>query len=124
MCGLRGGVGYTFYAVAQSAIGEVLGTNQTFPAPLPPPIVTNTNDSGPGSLRQVISNAVAGDTITFATNASGTIALINGELLVNKPLNIIGPGAKVLTVQGDIFGHSVFEFSGGPAVVFGFAIFW
>src|SRR5690606_7482972 len=30
------------------------------------PIVTNTNDSGPGSLRQVIAEAAPSETITFS----------------------------------------------------------
>ena len=34
--------------------------------------VTNTNDSGPGSLRQALSNANKGDAINFSV--SGTIA--------------------------------------------------
>ena len=52
--------------------------------------VTNLADSGPGSLRQTIATASASDFITFATN--GTITLTSGELLIEKNLNIIGPG--------------------------------
>ena len=44
--------------------------------------VTNTNDSGPGSLRQALANANDGDTINFAV--TGTIGLTSGELLVDK----------------------------------------
>src|ERR1051325_5762162 len=59
--------------------------------------VTTTADSGPGSLRDVIAAASAGDTIDFAV--SGTITLTNGELLIAKDLNISGPGAGNLTIQ-------------------------
>ena len=53
--------------------------------------VTNTNDSGPGSLRQALAEANDGDTITFAV--TGTIGLTSGELLVAKSITISGPGA-------------------------------
>ncbi|MEG5172765.1 DUF4347 domain-containing protein, partial [Microcoleus sp. B3-D7] len=44
--------------------------------------VTNNNDSGPGSLRDAIASAAAGDTIEFAsTLASQTITLTNGQLV-------------------------------------------
>jgi len=33
--------------------------------------VTNTNDSGAGSLRQTILNSTSGDTINFTNNLSG-----------------------------------------------------
>ena len=44
--------------------------------------VTNTNDSGPGSLRQALMIANDGDTINFAV--TGTIALTSGGLPVNR----------------------------------------
>ena len=70
--------------------------------------VTNTNNTGVGSLRQAVmdANAAAGaDTIVFdATfNSPQTITLtsvitING---VNDTLTITGPGANLLTVSGN-----------------------
>ena len=44
--------------------------------------VTNTNDSGSGSLRQALVDANDSDTINFAV--TGTIGLTSDELLVNK----------------------------------------
>ena len=61
--------------------------------------VTNTNDSGLGSLRQALVDANDGDTITFAV--TGTIGLTSGELLVNKSITISGPGADNLAVDGN-----------------------
>jgi hypothetical protein len=61
--------------------------------------VTNTNDSGPGSLRQALADANYGDTIDFAV--TGTIGLTSGELLVDKSVTISGPGADNLAVNGN-----------------------
>jgi hypothetical protein len=59
--------------------------------------VTNTNDSGPGSLRQALFAAVSGDTIDFSF--TGTITLTTGPLAVNKSATISGPGANVLAIM-------------------------
>jgi len=60
---------------------------------------TNTNDSGPGSLRQALTDANDGDTIQFAV--TGTISLTIGELLVHKNVAISGPGTAILAVHGN-----------------------
>src|SRR6476646_3794895 len=62
-------------------------------------IITNTNDSGPGSLRQALADANDHDTITFSV--TGTIGLTSGELLVNKVIIISGPGAASLALDGN-----------------------
>jgi CSLREA domain-containing protein len=62
-------------------------------------IVTNNNDSGPGSLRSIIAGACGGEAITFAPSVVSPINLTSGELLINKALLISGPGADVLTVR-------------------------
>jgi predicted outer membrane repeat protein len=59
--------------------------------------VTNTNDSGPGSLRQALAVAHDGDRITFAV--SGTITLTSGGLAVFKNVTISGPGADQLSID-------------------------
>jgi predicted outer membrane repeat protein len=61
--------------------------------------VTNTNDSGPGSLRQALANANNGDTIDFAV--TGTISLTGGGLLIAKNVTISGPGADQLSIDGN-----------------------
>jgi hypothetical protein len=63
-------------------------------------IVSNTNDNGPGSLRQALAIANDGDTID-ATGISGVITLTTGELLVDKSITINGAGANVLAVDGN-----------------------
>jgi hypothetical protein len=71
--------------------------------------VSNTNDSGVGSLRQAILDANAADNaesvITFTTEGgptvSGTITLTSGVLEIQHPVNIAGPGASSLAISGD-----------------------
>src|SRR6478752_1771 len=71
-------------------------------------IVTNTNDSGPGSLRQALANANNGDSINFAV--TGAISLTSGGLPVTKNVTISGPGANQLAVSGNqaLFAFGVF----------------
>jgi hypothetical protein len=61
--------------------------------------VTNTNDSGPGSLRQALTRANDGDTINFAV--TGAITLTSGGLPINKNITISGPGADQLSIDGN-----------------------
>src|SRR5438093_327501 len=63
--------------------------------------VTNTNDSGVGSLRQALADANDGDTIDFSVATPATITLTSGELVVNKSITISGPGADQLSVNGN-----------------------
>ncbi|MBD2088625.1 DUF4347 domain-containing protein [Microcoleus sp. FACHB-1515] len=66
--------------------------------------VTNTNDSGAGSLRAAIAQARSGDTIRFASSLQGrTITLTSGEISipVGKNLTIDGSGASGLTISGN-----------------------
>ena len=80
--------------------------------------VTNTGDSGGGSLRQAIldANATPGaDTITFAAGVTGTIALTSGQLTVTDNLTINGPGAANLTISGNNASR-VMEVSAGMAL--------
>jgi hypothetical protein len=62
--------------------------------------VINTNDSGPGSLRQALAIANDGDTIDFDTSLNGqVITLTSGELVIGQNIAIIGPGPNLLTVS-------------------------
>jgi hypothetical protein len=78
--------------------------------------VLNNLDSGAGSLRAEIAAAHSGDTINFAPSLVGqAITLTKGELLINKNLNIAGPGAGQLTVSGN-HASRVFEVTAGTQV--------
>ncbi len=63
--------------------------------------VSNTNNSGTGSLRATISSASPGDTIKFESGVTGTITLTSGELPLAQNLDIEGPGANNLTISGN-----------------------
>jgi hypothetical protein len=61
--------------------------------------VSNTNDSGPGSLRQALADAASGETIDFSV--TGTITLTSVELTISQNQTITGPGAGSLTIDGN-----------------------
>ncbi len=85
-------------------------------------VVSNTNDSGIGSLRQAIlnANAIPGvDTITFTGSTftdtlPDTITLTTGELRITDSLTIQGLGANRLTVSGNNASR-VFNIDNGNA---------
>lgn len=65
-------------------------------------VVTNPADSGPNTLRDRVSTAVAGDTITFSPSLKGqTITLTTGEIRLTRNVTIQGPGAGLLAVSGN-----------------------
>src|SRR5689334_19711713 len=72
-----------------------LAVSAAFGAPI---TVTNTSDSGPGSLRNAIDSASSGDTIIFGV--TGTITL-GSTLGIHRNLTIIGPGASSLRIDGN-----------------------
>lgn len=95
------------------AAGEPLAVAPAMP--MATIFVTNTDDSGPGSLRQAIADAAPGDTINF--NLSGcpcTITLASGELVINKDLTIEGPGENLLTISGNNASRVFFINPGAP----------
>jgi hypothetical protein len=61
--------------------------------------VTNTNDSGPGSLHDVIESASSGDTIRFSPFLSNQIIKLQNNVLIDKNLNIDGSNANNLTIM-------------------------
>jgi hypothetical protein len=83
-------------------------------------VVTNTDDSGPGSLRDALAAAVDGDIID-ATGISGTILLTSGELQITTAVAINGPGDTSLTIDGN-GTFRVFDNLTSGATIAGFTI--
>ena len=83
--------------------------------------VVNTNDSGPGSLRQALAVVNDGDTINFDSALNGQIInLTSGELVINNNITIAGPGADLLTVSRSSSNpFRIFHVMPGRAVTIG-----
>ncbi len=77
--------------------------------------VTNTQDSGTGSLRDAIAQANShsgADKINFASQVAGTIALSSGPLTITDDVKINGPDAGQLAISGGGVSR-VFVIDGG-----------
>ena len=85
--------------------------------------VTNTDDSGAGSLRQAIldaDTANTGDTIMFSV--TGTITLTSGVLEIQHSLTITGPGASSLAISGNGSSRVFMVDSGATVSISGLTI--
>jgi len=92
----------------------------TIPAIADTITVTNTNDSGPGSLRQALADVTDGDMIDFAV--TGTIGVTSGLLMVNNSIIISGPGADSLALNGNAKSGILFINSGLTVTISGLTI--
>src|SRR5215831_3139096 len=102
------------FAVAQLVFGDstskgLAGVGNALPATVI--VVTNTNDSGPGSLRDALAAASDGDTID-ATGVSGTILLTSGELQINHNVTITNGSPTDAEGGGGILNHGGLILSG------------
>jgi hypothetical protein len=72
--------------------------------------VANTNDSGPGSLRQTVIGAAPGETIAVP---AGTYAITTGEILLNKNVTIAGAGQAATIIRAGATGFRLFHVAKG-----------
>ncbi|HZZ00610.1 MAG TPA: choice-of-anchor Q domain-containing protein [Candidatus Baltobacteraceae bacterium] len=83
------------------------------------PLVTNTGNSGVGSLRYAVATANAGDTITFLLAKGSTITL-SSPITLTGTLSIAGPGSSYVAVSGG-GTHQIFQVA-GTATISGLAL--
>lgn len=77
-------------------------------------VVTNCDDSGPGSLRDVTAGAVSDDTIDLSLLACAQITLSGGAIVIGSGvtnLAVAGPGQDALSISGND-NDRVFEHQG------------
>jgi hypothetical protein len=79
------------------------------------PAITNTADSGPGSLRAAILGANPGESISVPP---GTYGISSGELLVDKNLAIAGAGPAATVIRALAPGFRLFHVGKGKDVSF------
>src|SRR5262249_11151040 len=86
-------------------------------------VVQNTNDTGPGSLRdgitQANTNTDPSPPLTSAPGVTGTIPLASALPALAADISMLGPGAKVLTVARSAVSpasFSVFTVHSGVSV--------
>jgi hypothetical protein len=84
-------------------------------------VVTSLNNSGPGSLREVLGVSVSGDTILFAPGLAGTISLAGSLSIPRGNLAVIGSPTQSVTINGN-GTSSIFSFFGGTAALSGLAL--
>ena len=86
----------------QALVSFMQGKARQLPAiPATSIAVTNCNDSGPGSFRQAVSDAVSGDTIDLTNTGCSVITLTTGDILTGvNDLTLQGPGALALSISG------------------------
>jgi hypothetical protein len=115
LSGLASGMTYHFRAVATNGGGSVTGLDQAFHT-VGTFVVTNLTDSGPGTLRALVSNSISGDTILL-TNLSGAITLSSffGPVTVSNNITIAGPAVGLAAISGG-FGTRVFNIASGATV--------
>lgn len=76
-------------------------------------VVTNTNDSGAGSLRDAVAVAAPGDTISFGAGLTGTIVLAT-PISLAQDVTITGPGLDKIAIGGT--GNRLLDVAGTARV--------
>ncbi len=94
--------GYGLGFPTGTATGEA-GLDFARRIPVPPAtslVVTNLDDSGPGSLREALSLIADGGTITFDPGlAGGTLALTSGQLTIDRSVTVDASAAAPVTIS-------------------------
>ncbi|MBB4080248.1 hypothetical protein GGR28_002878 [Lewinella aquimaris] len=79
-------------------------------------VVTSTADTGPGTLRQAVADAMPGDEITFIAATNGKAFHFKSEIKIAKDLTIRGNGLNRTFLTGNQTNR-VFNIMGGARVI-------
>jgi predicted outer membrane repeat protein len=82
--------------------------------------VTNTADSGAGSLRQALDDAndnAGADIIVFDASAAGTITLTTGDILIEGDVSITGLGATNSIISGNNITRIFYMYDEGARTI-------
>lgn len=89
---------------AENSLGahQYLPGTASFEAPAKPGalVVTSASDHGSGSLREAVTDAKSGSTVTFALRKGAKIALTTA-IPIAKTITLSGPGSTGLTISGN-----------------------
>jgi hypothetical protein len=80
--------------------------------------VMNNSSSGTGSLRDAITQANASpppNAIHFDPSVTGSIVLTTGQIHISSPMSIVGPGATILTIDGNANDRILSIYATDPA---------
>ena len=104
-----------------SMAGLLLGAITASPALAGTITVSNTNDSGAGSLRQAIAEASPGDTIILPPSAAH-YAVTSAQLVIEKSLTISGAGARRSVIDAMQTAHRVLRIKTANVTISGATI--
>jgi hypothetical protein len=88
-------------AVLERRWREYAATRPAATRPAATVVVTNCDDSGAGSLRDAVENAVTGDVIDLTSLSCSAITLSTGLVSTVDLLTLTGPGAGALAIDGN-----------------------
>lgn len=87
------------------------------------PVTSCADDGSGGTLRNVVSNAVSGDTVDLSQLSCSTITLQNGQIEVGvNDLTLAGPGRDLLQIDGHDTSRILFHSGTGTLTVNGLTL--
>ncbi len=81
-------------------------------------VVSNCNDSGTGSLRDALTNAVNGDSVDLTQLSCSRISLSTGAIVFGAAsVAVDGPGENKLLIDAALSGAALYHLGGGTLLV-------
>lgn len=113
-------------AIAGTAAVAVAGVSAA-PAAATDFTVTNLADGGAGSFRQAVNDSNNGggnDRVIFQAGLTGEILLTSGQVEIQEALQVVGPGAGVLAIDGNGASRAIYvdAATGVPVTISGLTL--